>query len=147
MRPKHLTDEERIERQRERWRNKEKAKRIRKGDLSVGRGQVKKDEIVTTERVGQSTIHTKAPKEVWRPEPTVQLTADSKLEDLLPWALEVAESLRSCGNPAAWASSLNSVLKIIEFLDKKLPPVLPEAKPRPRRAILIDNDRGLENDL
>lgn len=143
----NLTEEEKKERQRELNRLRVEKYRIKHGDLRVGRprGGLKQDEEITSEIKGNTLIHRVEKKEpVWRPSPTTQLTRDSKLEDLLPWAMEVAEELRQNPAPAAWASALNSVLKIIEFLDKKIPPTMPDVKPRPRQLIVIDDEQEEE---
>lgn len=139
-RKSQFTPEERKARERELNRLRVERHRIKHGDLRVGRGRIKDDEEVTTTISDNKIIHRIEKKEpAWRPMPTTQLTKDSKLEDLLPWAMEVAEELRQNPAPAAWASALNSVLKIIEFLDKKIPPTMPDVKPRPRQTIIIED--------
>lgn len=143
-----LTDEERKARSNELARARMVRYRIRKGDLSVGRGRkARAGEEFETERVGTALIHrVKNHADEWRPAPTVVLTKDSKPEDLLSWVMEVAEELRMCPNPAAWASSLNAIIKILEFLDKKMPPKMPDVKPRPRQIIVIEDEQPEEDD-
>lgn len=140
----NLTEEEKEERRKALHRARQMKYRIKKGDLSVGRprGRTRNDEeIVSVSSAAGVVLHQIQKKEKeWRPMPKAILTKDSKLEDLLPWCMEVAEELRQSPNPAAWASSLNSVLKILEFLDKKIPPTLPDVKPRPRQIIVIDDE-------
>lgn len=135
-----VSDEERRRQTRERVARY----RLKHGEMNVGRGQTKRGEVVTSEYKNGVMIHTRE-REEWRPEPQIHLTKDSKLEDLLPWAMEVAEELRSNPTPAAWASALNSVLKIIEYLDKKLPPKMPDVKPRPRQVIVLSDDKENED--
>lgn len=135
-----MTEEEKKAHQRELGRLRVERYRARHGDKSLGRGQTHKGEKITTIEKGGALIHIKEAAQAWRPEIKTRLTRDSKLEDLLPWAMEVAEELRSNPTPAAWASALNSVLKIIEYLDKKLPPKMPEVKPRPRQVIVIEDE-------
>lgn len=136
----NLTDEQKEARKKELARLRAQRFRLRHGDLSVGLGKLKKGETATTTYAGQTVVHRIEKEEKWRPSPETVLTKDSKLEDLLPWAMEVAEELRQTPNPAAWASALNSVLKILEYLDKKIPPSLPDVKPRPRQVIVIEED-------
>lgn len=135
-----MTEEERKEKIREQTRLRVERYRMRHKDPSLGRCRVKKGETVTTYEKGGSLVHIKEAAEMWRPEPKTRLTKDSKLEDLLPWAMEVAEELRSNPAPAAWASALNAVLKIVEYLDKKLPPRMPDVKPRPRQTIVLSEE-------
>lgn len=146
MRKLDLTDEEKEERRKAMHRANQMRYRIKKGDLSVGRprGRTRDDEeVVSVSSAAGVVVHKIQKKDAeWRPMPKAILTKDSKLEDLLPWAMEVAEELRQSPNPAAWASALNSVLKILEFLDKKIPPSLPDVKPRPRQTIIIEEEQG-----
>lgn len=136
---KELTEEE-LEEKRRKNRERVTRYRVKHGILSTGRGQVKRGEKVTSEIKNGVLVHTRE-RDEWRPQPQTHLTKDSKLEDLLPWAMEVAEELRCNPTPAAWASALNSVLKIIEYLDKKLPPTMPEVKPRPRKVIVLSDEK------
>lgn len=145
-----LTPEQKLERKRAMNRLRQQNYRIRHKDERLGRpsGRPKKGETCQTEVRDGVIIHTiKEPaKEEWRPLPKITLNKNSKLEDLLPWAMEVAEELRQCPVPAAWASALTSVLKIIEFLDKKLPPTMPDVKPRPRQTIVIEDTHKEEEE-
>lgn len=150
MKKLDLTDEEREERRLALQRARQERYRLRKGDLRVGRprGRRKDDEeVVSISSAAGVVVHKIQKKDPeWRPMPKAMLTKDSKLEDLLPWAMEVAEELRQSPNPAAWASALNSVLKILEFLDKKIPPSLPDVKPRPRQIIIIDEEQESDDE-
>lgn len=140
--------ESKEERKRRLSRERQLKYRLKKGDTSVGLGQLKKGEVAETEVIGKNIIihNRRKDDEDWMPRTDLELTKNSKLEDLLPWALEVAEQLKQSPAPAAWASALNSVLKIIEHLDKKLPQVLPTPKPRPRQIIEIEENEVIDED-
>lgn len=140
-------DETKEERAKRLNRERQLRHRIRRGDPSVMRGR-DQDKNVTTIVVGDKIIHhkkeAKTKAQEWRPRPTITLHKKSTIEDMREWCMDVAEELRQCSVPAAWASALNSILKLIENLDKKMPQKLPEVKERPRATIIIEDDEAEE---
>lgn len=110
--------------------------------VGVGGGRRPSYEKTTMRQIGDVFIQQSEP--VFIPKSTKRITKDSKIEDIIDWCMEVAESLRECPNPAAWASSLNGVLKLIQILEAQLPPPIQEVQPRPRVAIVIEDDEEEE---
>lgn len=94
--------------------------------------------IVTYSGNNVNSVTEKEP--VFKPQLNKKLTKDSKIEDIIQWCMDLAESLKNCPNPAAWASALQNTLKIIQILDSRLPPPIVEPKPRPRVAIVIEEE-------
>lgn len=106
----------------------------------AGRPKQNTGVITTTRQIGDVIISSNEEQKPYIPTTNIKLTKDSKIEDILQWCMDLAESLKDCPYPAAWASALQSVLKIVQILDAKLPPPIVEPKPRPRMAIIIDED-------
>lgn len=96
--------------------------------------------ITTTRQVGDVIVSQTEEQQPYIPQSTIRLNKDSKIEDIIQWCMELAESLRYCPNPAAWSSALQNTLKIVQILDSRLPPPIVEPKPRPRVAIIIEDD-------
>ena len=96
--------------------------------------------ITTTRQVGDVIVSQTEEQQPYIPQSTIRLNKDSKIEDIIQWCMELAESLRCCPNPAAWSSALQNTLKIVQILDSRLPPPIVEPKPRPRVAIIIEDD-------
>lgn len=143
---KYKTEEERLVAQRERTRERVARYKLKTTDanIGIGKGRPFNGETRTMKKIGNYVVHKRDYKDCWRPEPTIELTKDSTVDDMLKWVLEVAEELRQNPAPAAWASAMNNVLKIIEYMDKRFPPERPPAKPRPRACIVIDMDEFKE---
>ena len=113
--------------------------RASKGHMvGCGSGRRPSYEKNVMKQIGDVFIQQSEP--VFIPKSTKRITKDSKIEDIIDWCMDVAESLRECPNPAAWASSLNGVLKLIQLLQSQLPPPVQEVKPRPRVVIEISSD-------
>lgn len=106
----------------------------------AGRPRQNSGFITTTRQIGDVISTTTEEQEPFIPTSTIHLNKDSKIEDIIQWCMELAESLRYCPSPAAWASALQNTLKIVQILDSRLPPPIVEPKPRPRKAIIIEDD-------
>lgn len=110
--------------------------------VGVGGGRRPSYEKTTMRQIGDVFVQSSKP--VFIPKSSKRLTKDSKIEDIVEWCMEVAESLKECPNPAAWGSALTSVLKLIQILEAQLPPPIQEVQPRPRVAIVIEENEGEE---
>lgn len=71
--------------------------------------------------------------------PKSKLNANSSVEDVREWIVEVCARLSECDNPSAWASAAAIMQRNLELLIKLTPPPQPEHEPRPRITIELDD--------
>lgn len=86
-------------------------------------------------------VGTKIIRETYEvPLPKIKLTADSTVEDIRKWIVQVCENLSNCPQPAAWASAATIMQRNLELLIKLTPPPAPVREERPRITITLDDD-------
>ncbi|MDR0367072.1 MAG: hypothetical protein LBH41_00655 [Rickettsiales bacterium] len=134
MARKKLTDEERAARRKittARY-------RLKKGHVPGAVGKPPQNEERTVIKMEGATLVERKPKFVLKT--TKTLDRNSTPEDIYEWIIEVCQDLKGSDVPAAWAAAASNMYKVAESLERRLPPPEVKVKPRPRIAVVIEED-------